>query len=152
MNPTPSFPPPMPQPPPPGWWARNWKWCVPVLGISTVALIAGFFAMIFFAVFGMMKSSEPAKEALAKAMASPQLRSELGTPIEEGLIVSGNISTSNSSGSATLDIPVSGPKGKANIHVEAEKTSGVWNYSKIEATIEGKPERIDLSAFSGVGF
>ncbi|MEO5714304.1 MAG: cytochrome c oxidase assembly factor Coa1 family protein [Luteolibacter sp.] len=144
MNPAPPFPPPMPQPPPPGWWSKNWKWCVPTLVVSTLVLIAGFFALIFFAVFGMLKSSEPAKEALAKAMANPQLQSELGTPIEEGFMVSGNISTSNSSGSATLDIPVSGPKGKANIHVEARKTSGAWTYSTLEATIDGKLDRIDL--------
>jgi len=130
--------------PPPGWWSKNWKWCVPTLVVSGLVLIAGFFTMIFFAVFGLLKSSEPAKEALAKAMANPQLRSELGTPIEEGFMVNGNISTSNSSGSANLDIPVSGPKGKANIHVEAKRTSGVWNYSTLEATIEGKPEKIDL--------
>ncbi len=134
----------MPHAPPQSWWSRNWKWCAPVLGISGVALIAGFFAMIFFAVFGLIKSSEPAKEAMAKAMTSPQLRAELGTPIEEGFMVSGNISTSNSSGSASFDIPVSGPKGTANIHVEAKKSSGVWNYSTLEATVNGKPDKIDL--------
>ncbi len=144
MIPAPSFPPPMPHQPPPGWWSRNWKWCVPTLVVSTLVLIAGFFAMIFFAVFGLLKSSEPAQEALAKAMANPQLQSEIGTPIAEGLMVSGNISASNSSGRANLDIPVSGPKGKANIHVEARKTTGVWTYSTLEATIKGKPQRIDL--------
>jgi hypothetical protein len=112
--------------------------------VSLLALGTGFIALIFFAVFGMLKSSEPAKEALARAISSPQLQAELGTPIEEGFIVSGNFSTTNSSGSANLQIPISGPKGKASIQVEATKKAGVWEYSKLEATIDGMPSPIDL--------
>ncbi len=112
--------------------------------VSSLAVIAAFIALIFFAVFGLLKSSDPAREALTRAKANPQLQLELGTPIEEGFIIMGNISTSNASGSANLDIPISGPNGKANLHVEASKRSGVWTYSTLEATVNGKPDRIDL--------
>jgi hypothetical protein len=117
---------------------------VPVISLSLLALVAGFFALIFFAVFNMLKTSEPAKDALAKALANRQVQSELGAPIQEGLIVSGNISTTGASGRANLDIPISGPKGKGRIYVEGSKSGGTWTYSTLEVAIDGKPNRIDL--------
>lgn len=110
-----SLPPPMPLAPPPGWWARNWKWSVPVLAAVGIACFAGFIFLIVAAVMGMMKSSEPYKHALSSAVADAQIQAALGTPVVDGFFCTGNISTSNSSGSATLDIPISGPKGKGDI-------------------------------------
>ena len=91
-----------------------------------------------------MKSSEPYKEAMVKAMAHPQVRAELGVPVADGFFVSGNISTAGTSGQASLDIPISGPKGKGDIYVEAKKSGGTWTYTTLEVAIEGKPDRIEL--------
>lgn len=143
-------PPPMPPPARPGWWTRNWKWAVPVAAVSMVSLIVGFIGLICFGIFGMMKSSQPCKEAFAKAVASPQVQAELGTPIHEGLFVSGNISTATStgshgaSGSATMSIPISGPKASGTLSLEATQSAGVWTYSTLEVAIDGKSEKINL--------
>ena len=144
MNPLPSTPPPMPQPATPGWWSRNWKWGVPVMAISMLALIVGFVFLIFFGIFGMMKSAEPCKNAFAKAAANPQVQVQLGVPIEEGFFLSGNVSTVGARGHATMSIPISGPKGTGCIYLQAKKSAGTWTYSTLEVTIEGKPEKIDL--------
>ena len=137
-------PPPMPSPARPGWWTRNWKWCVPVGIVSILGLFAAFIFMIVSLVFGMLKSSEPYKDAVAKATSNPQVQSELGTPVTEGFIPSGNINLNNDAGNASLDIPISGPKGNGGIRVVAIKTAGVWTYTTMEVVIDGKPEKIDL--------
>ena len=134
----------MPQAPQPGWWQRNWKWFVPVAVVTGVGLVVAFVFLMVSLVFGMMKSSEPFKEAMARARANPQVQEELGAPINDGLIVSGSITTSNSTGNATLDIPISGPKGEANIHVKADRSGGAWTYSAMDVAIPGKSERIEL--------
>lgn len=134
----------MPQPTPPGWWQRNWKWVVPVSVVSAICVFVALIFLIVSTIFGMVKSTEPYKEALAKAVANPQVQSALGTPVTDGFLVSGNISTAGAAGSASMEIPISGPKGKGNIHVEAKKSAGVWTYSSLEVTIPGQPERVQL--------
>ena len=52
---------------------------------------SGFIVLIVTIVFGMMKSTDAYKEALAKARANPYVQEALGSPIEDGLLVMGNI-------------------------------------------------------------
>jgi hypothetical protein len=44
-----------------GWWASNWKWCVPVLGgcgcIALIAAALGMGAWFYALTFGSMKSA-----------------------------------------------------------------------------------------------
>ena len=74
MSSMPSSPPPIPQPPPPGWWSRHWKWAVPVLVGSVLCLFVACVFMFITAVFGVIKSAEPYKVPLAKAVANPQVQ------------------------------------------------------------------------------
>ena len=94
--------------------------------------------------FGAMKSSDVYKEALARAKASPAVAEALGTPIKAGYFISGNIKVSGPSGDADLSIPISGPRGKGTIYVEARKSAGEWSFSLLEVKIAGTQERIDL--------
>lgn len=126
------------------WWGRNWKWFVPVGCLGSLIVFAGFLAMIFFFVFGLMKSSDPYKEALAMAKAHPIVQETLGTPIEAGLFTMGNISTSGPSGEADLSIPISGPYGGGTLFVTAEKAAGKWTYSALILELEDPVKRIDL--------
>ena len=129
--------------PQPGWWSRNWKWFVPVGCLTLILLFCLFIALIFAVVMGSMKSSDAYKQAVAKARSNPEVLAKLGTPIEEGWFVSGNINVQNDSGDANLQIPISGPKGKAVIHAVAGKTVGKWEYSRLTIAMEGQPE-LDL--------
>ena len=126
MNSSPSSPPPIPQPLPAGWWKRNWKWVMPVSAVSAVCLFIALILLLIFTIFGMIKTAAPYKEALAKAAANPQVQAALGVPVTDGFLVSGAITTAGASGSASMDISISGPKGKGNIYVEAKKSAGVW--------------------------
>ena len=130
--------------PPAGWWSRNWKWFVPLGCLSMVLLVVLFVAGIVLIVFGAMKSSDAYKTAVARAKANPEVVSALGTPIEEGMFVSGKTNVDGSSGEADLTIPISGPKGKGKIFAIATKRAGRWNYSTLEVEIAGRDERVDL--------
>ena len=69
----------------------------------------------------------------------------LGTPVTDGIFMSGQINTTGSTGNASLDIPISGPKGKGNLYVEATKSAGVWTYTTLEVSVSGLTERIQLA-------
>jgi hypothetical protein len=135
-----------PPPPPPNWWSRNYKWFVPVGCLSIIAIIAGFIALLVFVVMGSIKSSDAYKLALEKAQQNPVVQQKLGTPIEGGTFVSGSINVSGTSGKADLTIPISGPKGKGAIYVDATKFAGEWKFNQLEVGFDGDPQRVDLQA------
>jgi hypothetical protein len=123
-----------------GWFSRNWKWVVPALLIVFVGLPLALIGSVFAA----MKNSDVAKESLLRAQGSPLVVQKLGTPMEEGWLVSGSINISTTSGDADLAVPISGPKGQGKIYVTAHKSAGAWDYQVMEAAIEGSDQRINL--------
>ena len=141
-------PPPLPWALPPEktatWWQRNWKWFVPVGCLGLLAIFTGFVALIVTIVFGVIKSSDVYQEALARAKTDPAVEMALGTPIEQGLLVMGNINVSGSSAEADLAIPISGPDDEATIYAVAEKSAGRWIFSTLVVEIKTTGDRIDL--------
>jgi hypothetical protein len=119
-----------------------------LLGLLVALMSLGIAAIfgILALVMSSMKSSDAAKEAMARARSNPAVAQQLGTPIEEAWFVSGSISVSSGSGNAELSLPISGPKGKGTVYVTAQKTAGVWNYSLMQAAIDTSGDKIDLLA------
>ena len=68
----------------------------------------------------------------------------LGTPIEEGFFVVGNLEVNGSGGFAELAIPVSGPKASGTLYVVADKSGPNWYFSTLELAVEDTGEWIDL--------
>jgi Cytochrome oxidase complex assembly protein 1 len=134
----------MDQPPSRTWWRRNWKWVVPVGCLTPLLLCGGLTTLIFFLVFGTIKSSDVYTEALARAKANEEVKALLGEPIEAGFWVSGSFEVSGPSGKADLAIPISGPKGSATLYAVATKTGGGWQYSTLEVAPQDAGARIDL--------
>jgi hypothetical protein len=126
------------------WWGRNWKWLIPVGCLSCILAFVGFVVLILFFVFGLIKSSDAYKQALSEARSNTAVTNALGSPIKEGFLVSGNINVSGASGNADLAIPISGPKGKATIYVEAVKSAGEWSFSKLVVRLEETNDNINL--------
>ena len=127
----------------PGWWQRNWKWCVPVLGALLLALFAAFVFGIVALIFGAIKSSGPYQHAITRAQSDPAVIAALGEPIHAGWFVQGNISTSGASGEADLAIPLDGPRADGTLYVVAEKRAGEWRYETLAVNVDGG-ERIVL--------
>ena len=69
----------------------------------------------------------------------------IGSPISQTGIVSGNSNVSGAVGEANLSIPLSGPKGKATLYVEAKKSADTWFFQTMVVKIEKTGERIDLN-------
>jgi hypothetical protein len=92
-----------------------------------------------------MKQSDAYKIALARAQANPGVIEAIGSPISQTGIVSGNSNVSGAVGEANLSIPLSGPKGKATLYVEAKKSADRWFFQTMVVKIEKTGERIDLN-------
>jgi hypothetical protein len=131
-------------PPRPNWWSRNWKWFVPAGCLTVILLFAAFVGGMVMLVFGSMKQADVYKEALARAQSDPAVAQKLGSPIEPGMFLSGNINVNGPSGEAKLAIPIHGLKAKGTIYVEATKSAGKWNYALMQVAVDGEDTRIDL--------
>lgn len=128
----------------PNWFVRNWKWCVPLGCLSTLAIMVAFVAFVVTMVFGLMKSSDVYQRAVATAKADVSVQQALGTPIQEGFFVSGNVNVSGPSGQADLSIPLEGPRSKASLYVIATKSGGQWTFSTLIVEMKDTGQRVDL--------
>ena len=133
------------------WWSRNWKWVVPVGCLVPLLLVGGCIASIFMVATTAMKSSDVYKDALLQAQSNSEVVEALGSPITAGYFTGGSINTNGPSGDAAFSIPLSGPKGKGTIQLEAKKSGGEWTYSTLVVDIENPKKRIDLLAGSEPG-
>jgi len=127
----------------PGWWQRNWKWCVPVLAALLLALFAAFVFGIVALIFGAIKSSSTYQHAVTRAQNDPAVIAALGEPINAGWLVQGNISVDGANGDADLAIPLDGSRADGTLYVVAEKKAGEWRYETLAVNVEGG-ERIVL--------
>jgi hypothetical protein len=126
------------------WWTRNWKWFVPTGCLTIIIFFAAFIGLIVAIVFSAMKSSDVYKNALSRAKAAPAVIEEVGSPIRDGMFVSGSTNVNGASGEANLAIPIYGPKGQGTLYVVATKSLGVWNYSSLVVEVKNTKQRIDL--------
>ena len=128
------------------WFGRNWKWFMPTCVGAPILACGGFITLMVMLVFGMIKGSEVYQTAVQEAKSDSAVTAALGTPIEEGFLVTGNIEVSPSSGYADLAIPISGPRGTATIYAVAEKYGDEWYFSTLEVAIADGSEWVDLLA------
>ena len=126
------------------WWSRNWKWFVPAGCLGLVAFGAAVIALVLSIVFGALKSSDVYKQAFEKAARNRTVIAELGEPIKSGWLVGGSISVTGPAGSADIEIPISGPKKSGHIYAVAQKSAGQWTFSRLEVSIQGRADRINL--------
>lgn len=94
-------------------------------------------------VFGAIKSSDVYHGAIHRVEKDPRVVQALGSPIETGWWISGNVHVSEGTGNADFDFPVKGPKGRGKVHVVATRESGNWIYSELTVTPSNGPP-IDL--------
>lgn len=126
---------------PPDWAERNWKWLVPAACLFAATATFG----AFLGGRALLRSSVPFRESLVRAQADPGVAAALGTPITDGFWLAGQINLKNSDGSASLAIPISGPKGAATLHVVGEKHHGQWRYPQVLVRLHSEDKQFDLS-------
>ncbi|HXH41159.1 MAG TPA: cytochrome c oxidase assembly factor Coa1 family protein [Thermoanaerobaculia bacterium] len=135
--PTGTFPPPQGSytpapgaPPPPQKSGGCFKAVAIGCSIILVLGLAAILAIVVF-VFGVIKRSDVYREAFTRSSNDPRVIAALGTPIEKGWWVKGNVNIDSNGGTANIDFPISGPKGKALVHAAATRESDAWKYSAI---------------------
>jgi Cytochrome oxidase complex assembly protein 1 len=136
-------PPPIVPPPPQQQKSSGClKWGL--IGCGTIIILGGIFvAAIVLIVFGAIKSTDAYRGARARVESDPRVIEALGSPVEAGWWMSGNVRVENRRGSADFSFPVHGPKGRADVHVVATKEADRWNYSELTVTPANGPP-IDL--------
>ncbi len=126
------------------WWIRRWKTVVTLSVIGGLLAFAGFITILFSLTFGLMRQSGAYQQAVAAAKADHTVVETLGTPIEAGYFVMGEIELGRHRGYANLSIPISGPRAKATIYVEADKVGEHWSFRSLEVVVDGTGQWIHL--------
>ena len=116
--------------------SKHWK--------RSLAIFVGFMVLFLCFVFVVIGNSAVAKMAFAAAQVSPVVREQLGEPLKRSFFTSGNIQVSDSTGQADIAVPISGPKGKATLYVEARKSAGHWKIETLEVSFNPEGTRVDL--------
>jgi len=133
-----------PEPAQKRWLDRHSLWKIPLGCLTLFLLLAVFLAVLFTVIMTSFRSSDVYKQAVARAAASPEVRTEIGEPIRAARLISGHLNVSGSTGNADLSIPISGPRGKGVIRAVAAKSEGVWHFTVLQVNVEGHAESIDL--------
>jgi hypothetical protein len=133
-----SYTPPQPQAPqPPQKSSGCLKWTLIGCSVLLVIAVIGVAVLVAF-VFGAIKSTDVYKNARDRAIHDPRVIAALGSPVQAGFWVSGNVHVdTREGGNASIKFPISGPKGKASVEAVATVENDKWVYSKMTATPDG---------------
>lgn len=148
-----SIPPPYPLVPQPAQRrkGRDTGWKIALIVLGCVGLLAIFIAVVFGIVSYSFHKSYVFNEAIARAERNPEVVSRIGTPLTPGWLPTGNIQVSGSSGSAHMEIPVAGSRGKATIRLDAHNAEGTWRFDTLELEFENESRWINLLDQGGNG-
>jgi hypothetical protein len=135
-------PQPLPAVVPPPTKSGCLKWgligCLAIILLGAIGIAA-----IVVIVFGAIKSSDVYRGARATAQKDPRVIQALGSPVEPGWWIKGNVNVRDHSGEADIEFPISGPKGNGRVHAVATRESSGWRYSELVVTPANGPP-IDL--------
>lgn len=97
--------------------------------IAALILILVLFCLM---VCALLRLSAPCRRGIALAQKSSGLKRVLGEPIRAGWLVGGRVETAtyaggHSMGTASLRVPLRGPRANATLLVLARKDLGQWN-------------------------
>ena len=125
-------------------WRRHPKTLIAACVVLGVLAMSGFVMLVLSLTVGLMKNSGAYQQAVAAVRADQTVINTLGTPIEEGYFVTGEIHLTNRGGYANLSIPISGPDGEATIYVEANKSGDAWSFRALEVVVHDTGQWIHL--------
>jgi Cytochrome oxidase complex assembly protein 1 len=128
------------------WWLLGCGGCGGCLGlIGGGAIVCG---VIFVGVVKVIKATSPYQTALKTATESSKVQEALRTPITEGFMPMGNVSTNssggNQSGTADITITLKGLKGAGIVHYAATESEGKWVVNDFTMTVAATQEKIAL--------
>src|SRR5258706_2875482 len=105
-----------------------------ILAVGCALLFVGFLAFIgvvVFIAFSAIRHSDAYETALARSTHDPRVQAALGTPIESGWFVTGNVSSKGNSGGANLRLTLLGAKQDASVHIVGTRDANDWHYTTL---------------------
>ncbi|HUA16810.1 MAG TPA: cytochrome c oxidase assembly factor Coa1 family protein [Verrucomicrobiae bacterium] len=117
-------------------FSKHWK--------RFLAIAACFAGVLIVGVSLILSDSEVSKMAVAAAESNRVVKQRLGDPIKRGFFTSGSIEIDGPSGHADLEVPISGPKGKAKIYAVAKKSAGIWKFETLDVAFDEASPRLSL--------
>lgn len=121
---------------PPGGLSRKGKIQVATAAFATIGLC---FCSLLYAVENEFRHLQIYQMSLKEAARSGCVTAKIGSPFTPGWLAGGNMEESNEKGSAHLEIPIKGRRGKGDLVVSAEKHGGVWSIDKL-ILVQGSEE------------
>jgi hypothetical protein len=127
------------------WFSRYW-W---LLGLAAFLLIAlpvlccvGTVGTSVLGIFGIVRSSPVFADSLEMIQSDSRAQDLLGSPIEAGWLVSGEISETGATGTAEISFPVSGTQGSGTAYVSARKAEGEWVITRLVLVMDKTKQRL----------
>lgn len=122
--------------------SKSMKWGLSagcILPLCCLIFVGGLTGIILT----VIRNSDVTAEAIAVIQADPYVRDTLGEPVEIGWFITGNVEVNGDSGYASLNIPVSGPRGSGGVIVDATRSGGNWGFDAMMFAADGE-EAVDL--------
>jgi len=120
------------------------KWAIG--GVLIYLFIILFVWGIVFWAFGLMKENNAYKMSFLAVQNNPEVIEMIGTPIESGFFIIGNMSTNKGKGEANLQYTITGPKGEGEVDMYATKKQGKWTMHQLGVYIEANDKTISIIA------
>ncbi len=106
--------------------------------IGLVVFCAACIFSFIVLIFASIRNSGAYQLAIETAKGNTTVQQVLGVPVEDGLFSAGSVEESDSSGSADLEIPLSGPSQSGTLYVKAVKEENTWRLLSLVLEAGGK--------------
>jgi hypothetical protein len=127
------------------WFSRYW-WLLALAAFFLIVLpvvcCVGTVGASVVGVFGIVRSSPVFTDSLEMVQGDSRAQDFLGTPIEAGWLVNGEISETLATGTAEISYPVSGSKGSGTAYVSAKKVEGEWVITRLVLVMDKTKQRL----------
>ncbi|MDO8969959.1 MAG: cytochrome c oxidase assembly factor Coa1 family protein [Saprospiraceae bacterium] len=110
--------------------AQGLRW-IPWVIFGGILLCVGCVFLFMLGIMSLIKSSDAYQLGLKTALASPTAQEVLGTPIQDGMFVSGSVSGEGATGTADLGVSLSGSSHSGNLQIVATKKGDTWQLDSL---------------------
>ena len=117
---------------------RNWAIAGTIVWAGFILLAVGG----FWGLMSLMKGNAAYEMSMDRLRASPEIAQVFGEPLDDGFLPSGSIKINGGSGSAKLEISISGPLAEGAAQSEAVREFGQWRLTYLAAKAEGRDDII----------
>ncbi len=123
------------------WWKRNWKWTIPMFGITIVSLVIFFSSGMNNVASDLVQGysdTDLYENALEKVKANQKVSNLLGEieQIDKLAILEGSVRYTNKNKTVNSSIRIIGEKGNAKMDILAHKIKEEWIYKKLNIRIK----------------